>query len=282
MLLQVKDVTRAFGGVKALDGVSLSVEKGEVHGLIGPNGAGKTTLINVLSSIIAPTSGEVFFDDRPVHTLPAHELAARGMARTFQNIRLFPAMTCLENVIAGQHLVAPRPFFPRLFCLPSARREEKEYRRQAMACLARVGIEAKARFQAKALSYGERRRLEMARALASRPRLLLLDEPVAGMRRKEVQEVGGLIRSLAEEGMTILLIEHNMSFVMGLCSRITVLNFGCTLITGDPEQVSHHPEVIEAYLGVSEKFALNRRSDGSLWSHGSCARHFFYDQRGGN
>jgi ABC-type branched-subunit amino acid transport system ATPase component len=255
MLLQVKDVTRAFGGVKALDGVSLAVEKGEVHGLIGPNGAGKTTLINVLSSIIAPTSGEVFFDDQPVHTLPAHQLAARGMARTFQNIRLFPAMTCLENVIAGQHLVAPRPFFPRLFCLPSARREEKKYRRQAMACLARVGIEAKADFQAKALSYGERRRLEIARALASRPRLLLLDEPVAGMRRKGVQEVGHLIRSLAEEGMTILLIEHNMSFVMGLCSRITVLNFGRTLITGDPEQVSHHPEVIEAYLGVSEKYA---------------------------
>ncbi len=255
MLLQVKDVTRTFGGVKALDGVSLAVGKGEVHGLIGPNGAGKTTLINVLSSIIAPTSGEVWFDDQPVHTLPAHQLAARGMARTFQNIRLFPAMTCLENVIAGQHLVAPRPFFPRLFCLPSARREEEKYRRQAMACLARVGIEAKAHFQAKALSYGERRRLEIARALASRPRLLLLDEPVAGMRRKGVQEVGNLIRSLAEEGMTILLIEHNMSFVMGLCSRITVLNFGRTLITGNPEQVSHHPEVIEAYLGVSEKYA---------------------------
>jgi ABC-type branched-subunit amino acid transport system ATPase component len=255
MLLQVKDVTRTFGGVKALDRVSLAVKEGEVHGLIGPNGAGKTTLINVLSSIIAPSSGEVFFDDRPVHTLPAHQLAARGMARTFQNIRLFPAMTCLDNVIAGQHLVAARPFFPRFFCLPSAAREEKEYRRQAMACLARVGIEAKAHFQARALSYGERRRLEIARALASRPRLLLLDEPVAGMRRKEVQDVGSLIRSLSEEGMTILLIEHNMSFVMGLCSRITVLNFGHTLISGDPEQVSRHPEVIEAYLGVSEKHA---------------------------
>ncbi len=255
MLLQVKDVTRTFGGVRALDGVSLSVEKGAVHGLIGPNGAGKTTLINVLSSTIAPSSGEVLFDDRPVHTLPAYQLAARGMARTFQNIRLFPAMTCLENVIAGQHLVAPRPFFPRLFCLPSATREEKGYRLQAMACLARVGIEAKAHFPAKALSYGERRRLEIARALASRPRLLLLDEPVAGMRQKEVEDVGSLIRSLAKEDMTILLIEHNMAFVMGLCSRITVLNFGRTLITGDPDQVSRHPEVIEAYLGVSENHA---------------------------
>jgi ABC-type branched-subunit amino acid transport system ATPase component len=255
MLLQVNNVTRTFGGVTALEGVSLAVEKGSVHGLIGPNGAGKTTLINVLSGIIAPSSGEVLFDDRPVQALPAHQLAARGVARTFQNIRLFPAMTCLENVIAGQHLVASRPYFPRLFCLPSAGREEKELRRQAMDCLQRVGIEARAHFPAKGLSYGERRRLEIARALASRPRLLLLDEPVAGMRQKEVQQVGELIQSLAVEGMTILLIEHNMSFVMRLCSRITVLNFGRTLITGSPEQVARHPDVIEAYLGASEKHA---------------------------
>jgi len=251
MLLQVKDVTRTFGGVRALDGVSLDVEKGGVHGLIGPNGAGKTTLINVLSGITAPSSGTVMLDGIAVHGLPAHRLAAMGVARTFQNIRLFPAMTCLENVMAGQYLVASRPFFPRLFCLPSARRQEKEYREQAMQCLQRAGIEARAGFPAKALSYGERRRLEIARALASRPRLLLLDEPVAGMRQKGVQQVGSLIQSLAEEGMTILLIEHNMTFVMGLCSRITVLNFGRTLTTGNPEQVSHHPEVVEAYLGVN-------------------------------
>jgi ABC-type branched-subunit amino acid transport system ATPase component len=255
MFVHVKDVTRTFGGVKALDGVSLAVKRGEVHGLIGPNGAGKTTLINVLSGIIAPSSGEVILDNSPVQTLPAYKLAARGVARTFQNIRLFPAMTCLENVIAGQHLVAPRPFFPRLFCLPSAGRQEKEHRRQAMDCLARVGIESKAHFPARALSYGERRRLEIARALASRPRLLLLDEPVAGMRQQEVEQVGSLIQSLAAEGMTILLIEHNMSFVMGLCATITVLNFGRTLVTGNPNQVSRHPEVIEAYLGASENNA---------------------------
>ena len=255
MLLQAKDVTRTFGGVKALDGVSLSVEKGEVHGLIGPNGAGKTTLINVLSGIIAPTSGEVVLDDTPVHTLPAYKMAAMGVARTFQNIRLFPAMTCLENVIAGQYLVALRPFLPRFFCLPAAGRQETEHRRQAMDCLARVGLDSRADFPAKALSYGERRRLEIARALASRPRLLLLDEPVAGMRQKGVQQVGSLIRSLVAEGMTILLIEHNMSFVMGLCSTITVLNFGRTLVTGNPDQVGRHPEVIEAYLGASENHA---------------------------
>jgi ABC-type branched-subunit amino acid transport system ATPase component len=255
MLLEIKKVTRSFGGVNALDGVSLAVEKGGVHGLIGPNGAGKTTLINILSGIIAPSSGQVFFDGAPVHTLPAHRLAARGVARTFQNIRLFPTMTCLENVIAGQHLIAPRPFLPRLFCLPSARREESRYAQQAMECLHHVGIADRAHFPAKALSYGERRRLEIARALASRPRLLLLDEPVAGMRQKGVQQINSLVQSLAAEGMTILLIEHNMSFVMGLCSKITVLNFGRILITGSPEQVSHCPEVIEAYLGVNEHHA---------------------------
>lgn len=255
MLLQVKDVTRTFGGVKALDHVSLGVREGEVHGLIGPNGAGKTTLINVLSGIMPASSGEVLFAGLPVQSLPAHQLAARGIARTFQNIRLFPAMTCLENVIAGQYLVAARPFFPRLFCLPSATREEKKHRLQAMECLQRAGIEEKAEVLAKSLSYGDRRRLEIARALASRPRLLLLDEPVAGMRQMEVQQIGNLVRSLAAEGMTILLIEHNMAFVMGLCSRITVLSFGRTLTSGEPEQVSRHPEVIEAYLGVSKEHA---------------------------
>jgi len=255
MFLQVKDVTRTFGGVKALDGVSLTVAQGHVHGLIGPNGAGKTTLINVLSGIIGPSSGEVYYHNKQIHGMPAHKLAAMGIARTFQNIRLFPAMTCLENVMAGQHLVAPRPYFPRLFCLPSARRKERDYHQQAMECLARVGLDARADFPAKALSYGERRRLEIARALASRPKLLLLDEPVAGMRRQGVDQVGNLIISLAKEGMTILLIEHNMSFVMGLCSNITVLNFGRTLITGNPDEVSRHPEVIEAYLGANESHA---------------------------
>ncbi|HKK00640.1 MAG TPA: ABC transporter ATP-binding protein [Desulfuromonadales bacterium] len=250
MLLQVKNVTRTFGGVKALDGVSLSVAEGEVHGLIGPNGAGKTTLLNVLSGIIAPSAGEVYLDAAPVHALPVHKLAAKGIARTFQNIRLFPALSCLGNVMAGQHLVAPRPYLPRLFHLPSARRQEREHRLEAMACLARVGLEAKAHFSAKALSYGERRRLEIARALASRPRLLLLDEPVAGMRKQGVDRIGRLIESLAGEGMTILLIEHNMSFVMGLSANITVLNFGRTLLTGTPDQVRRHPDVIEAYLGT--------------------------------
>lgn len=250
MLLRVDDISRSFGGVRALDGISFEVRAGTVHGLIGPNGAGKTTLINVLSGITRPMGGRVIFEEEAIHTLPPHRVAALGIARTFQNIRLFPAMTCVENVIAGQHLVAKRALLPRLLGLPSARREERKYREAAMECLDRVGIRNRAGSHASSLSYGERRRLEIARALASNPRLLLLDEPVAGMRREGIQQIGGLIRSLAAEGVTILLIEHNMAFVMGLCSTITVINFGRTIVTGSPDDVARHPEVIEAYLGA--------------------------------
>lgn len=250
MLLEIDGITRTFGGVRALDEVSFAVEAGTIHGLIGPNGAGKTTLINVLSGITKPVSGRVLFQGTPVQSLAPHRIAALGVARTFQNIRLFPAMTCLENVIAGQYLTAKRPLLPRLFCLPSAAREEREYREKAMACLARAGIERREEHPAGGLSYGERRRLEIARALASNPRLLLLDEPVAGMRRQGLDQAADLLRALADEGMTVLLIEHNMAFVMGLCSRITVLNFGRVIATGTPTEVGEHPQVIEAYLGA--------------------------------
>ena len=251
MLLEVDGLTRTFGGIRALDEVSFSVKSGEIHGLIGPNGAGKTTLINVVSGIIPPTSGHVRYLGSPIHSLPPYRVAALGVGRTFQNICLFLNMTCLENVIAGQHLVARRPLLARLLCLPSAKHEEREHRQNAMATLTRVGLEHRAGILARNLSYGERRRLEIARALAANPRLLLLDEPVAGMRRRGLERVAGLVCSLAEEGTTILLIEHNMGFVMGLCSRITVLNFGRTIITGTPEEVGQHPEVTKAYLGVS-------------------------------
>jgi ABC-type branched-subunit amino acid transport system ATPase component len=250
MILEINEITRDFGGVRALDGVTLSVAGGEIHGLIGPNGAGKTTLINVLSGIIPPTSGKVHFLGKPIQSLSAHRVSALGMARTFQNIRLFPAMTCLENVIAGQHLTAQRALLPRLLCLPSARREEKAHREEALAILGRVGLGRRVDAQARSLSYGERRRLEIARALASHPRMLLLDEPVAGMRQRGLGQLSGLIRSLSREGITVFLIEHNMAFVMQLCSRITVLNFGRAITTGTPEEVARHPQVIEAYLGV--------------------------------
>jgi ABC-type branched-subunit amino acid transport system ATPase component len=247
--LRVNNLSRSFGGLQALLEVSFEVTRGAVHGLIGPNGAGKTTLINILSGVIAPTSGEVFYRDQALHRIPAHRVAAMGVARTFQNIRLFPTMTCLENVLAGHHLTAARPLLPRLLRLPSADREDRQLAVQAQGILARVGLDAKASYLARNLSYGERRRLEIARALAFSPKLILLDEPVAGMRRAEAAEVADLVRSLANEGMTVLLIEHNMSFVMNLCTRITVLNFGRVITTGSPEDVRGHRDVIEAYLG---------------------------------
>ncbi len=249
MLLEISGLTRDFGGVRALHEVSFSVAAGAIHGLIGPNGAGKTTLINIVSGLTRPTSGQIVFRGKPIQALPAHRVAALGVARTCQNIRVFPTMTCLQNVIAGQHLVAKRPLIPRLLNLPAARNQERAHRDQAMACLNRVGISERADFLGGNLSYGERRRLEIARALASSPQLLLLDEPVAGMHRTGLQQVRELILSLAAEGMTILLIEHNMSFVMELCSSITVLNFGRVITTGPPADVTCHPQVIEAYLG---------------------------------
>jgi ABC-type branched-subunit amino acid transport system ATPase component len=250
VLLQIDDITRSFGGVAALAGVSFSVREGAIHGLIGPNGAGKTTLINVLSGITRPDSGRIILDDREIQSLPTHRIAGLGVGRTFQNIRLFPNMTCLENVIAGQHLSAKRSLLPRLLWLPSSLREEKQHREAAMHCLSRVGIEHRAEVTASSLSYGERRRLEIARALALNPRLLLLDEPVAGMHQQGLESIGALLRALAKEGMTVLLIEHNMSFVMRLCSNITVINFGRTLTTGTPAEVAAHPEVVDAYLGT--------------------------------
>ena len=250
MFLELEEISRSFGGVNALSRVSFCVEAGTIHGLIGPNGSGKTTLINVASGLTGPDSGRLLLDGAPIHRFPPYRIAALGVARTFQNIRLFSNLTCLENVIAGQHLRVGRALVPRLLRLPSARLEERQGMQDAMGCLSRVGIENRALVPAGSLSYGERRRLEIARALALRPRLLLLDEPIAGMRQREIEEMESLFRSLVQAGVTILLIEHNMPFIMRLCSRITVLHFGQTLTTGTPEEVAVHPEVIEAYLGV--------------------------------
>ncbi len=248
--LTIENVSRNFGGVRALDGVSFVVEPGTIHGLIGPNGAGKTTLINVLSGLIPPSGGRMSYKNHDLNRLAVHQMAAIGIARTFQNIRLFPHMTCLENVEAGQHLTSRRSLLPRLLQMPSARREDRQLYDRAMKTLERVGLADKAGYQSRNLSYGERRRLEIARALALNPTLLFLDEPVAGMRQGEASVVADLVRNLSREGVTILLIEHNMSFVMNLCSRITVLDFGRVLTTGSPTEVRACREVVEAYLGT--------------------------------
>jgi ABC-type branched-subunit amino acid transport system ATPase component len=253
--LVVERVSRNFGGVHALEDVSFVVEPGTIHGLIGPNGAGKTTLVNILSGLLPPSAGRMAYRGYDLHRLAVHQMATIGIARTFQNIRLFPHLSCLENVQAGQHLTSRRSLLPRLFHLPSARREDRLLYERAVETLARVGLAEKALYQSRNLSYGERRRLEIARALSLNPSLLLLDEPVAGMRQGEAVVVAELLRSLSGEGMTILLIEHNMSFVMSLCSRITVLDFGRVLTTGTPAEVRSCHEVIEAYLGAGGSHA---------------------------
>ena len=245
-------VGRTFGGVRAVDGVSFAVRDGAIHGLIGPNGAGKTTALNLISGLMRPTSGTITFGDTRVDRLAAYRIAAMGIRRTYQNIRLFPAMSALENLIVGMHTVTRAPLWQRLIYAPGSRREEATTRERAGALLERVGLGRRMGELARNLSYGEQRRLEIARALASDPRLLLLDEPTAGMNPREVDEVAELIRSIAAEGRTVLLVEHNMALVMSVCERITVLDFGRVIAEGTPAEVSSDEAVITAYLGSEE------------------------------
>jgi ABC-type branched-subunit amino acid transport system ATPase component len=249
--LQLVSVSRHFGGVRALDGVTFTVEPGHIHGLIGPNGAGKTTLINLLSGLVPPTSGTIAYGDRRIDGLPPHRIAALGITRTYQNIRVFPAMTALENVLVGQHVVTRAPFWQRLLYHPAERREAAAARAEAERLLAQVGLAHRRDVAAGALAYGEQRRLEIARALGARPSLLLLDEPAAGMNSVEIEQLAGIIRSLTAAGRTILLVEHNMSLVMSICDRLTVLNFGRLLAEGSPDAIARDPAVIAAYLGTA-------------------------------
>jgi ABC-type branched-subunit amino acid transport system ATPase component len=247
--LAMAGLSRAFGGVRAVDDATFTVADGEVHGLIGPNGAGKTTLLNLVSGLLQPTSGKIELDGRRLDRLPPHRIAGLGVARTYQNIRLFAGLSAADNVVVGQHLRRRAPFWRRLFLLPSARREERAARESAEAGLARVGMRERARTPAFSLSYGEQRRVEIARALASQPKLVLLDEPTAGMNPNEAAAVARLVREVAREGRAVLLIEHNVRLVMELCDRITVLNFGKVIARGTPEEIGKDPAVIAAYLG---------------------------------
>jgi ABC-type branched-subunit amino acid transport system ATPase component len=248
-VLRLEDVRRSFGGVRAVDGATFDVAKGEVHGLIGPNGAGKTTLLNLVSGFLAPTAGRIVLGGRDAGGLPPHEVAALGVSRTFQNIRLFPELSARDNVVVGQHLRRRGSFAARLLLLPGARAEERAAREEAERLLARVGLEDRARAHARHLSYGEQRRVEIARALASAPRLLLLDEPTAGMNPVEVEAVARLIRQVAAAGTSVLLVEHNVRLVMEVCDRLTVLHFGKVIADGAPAAVARDAAVIAAYLG---------------------------------
>ncbi|MQT12634.1 ABC transporter ATP-binding protein [Segnochrobactrum spirostomi] len=248
-MLRLDTVSKRFGGLKVLEDVSLEVPEGEIFGLIGPNGAGKTTVFNLITGLIAPTSGAITLDGTSLVGLPPHKITRRGIARTFQNIRIFKEMSLIENVLVGVHRHIRYGAAGLLFSLPGYRAAERGARERAHELLGWVGLDAKASEIADNLSYGEQRRLEIARALATEPKLLLLDEPVAGMNPAEKTELMEAITAINRRGFTIFMIEHDMRFVMGLCRRIAVLNFGSIITCDRPEAVRADPRVIEAYLG---------------------------------
>lgn len=251
VIVQLKGVTKEYGGVHAVNGVDLELRAGQIVGLIGPNGAGKTTLVNIISGLVPATDGRVLVLGKRAGKSPVHEIAAAGLSRTFQHSKLFKRLTALENVIVGAHLVSRPTFLRRLLWLPSARRDEQQALAHAAACLDRVGLGEKADVEANALSYGDQRRLEIARALASDPTLLILDEPAAGMNHVEAGKLSVLIRSLADDGLTILFIEHNVGMILETCDHVEVLNFGQLIASGTPQEIAADDRVIEAYLGAS-------------------------------
>ncbi|MEV6196212.1 ABC transporter ATP-binding protein [Streptomyces sp. NPDC051920] len=250
-LLEARGITMRFGGLTAVDGVDLTVGHSEIVGLIGPNGAGKTTFFNCLTGLYVPTEGEVRLDGAPLPARPARVTRA-GVARTFQNIRLFADMTALENVIVGRHTRTSAGLLSAIGRGPRYRREERESRTRAMELLAFVGLAGQESVLARNLSYGAQRRLETARALASEPRLLLLDEPTAGMNPQETRETEELVHAIRDQGVAVLVIEHDMRFIMSLCDRVAVLVQGTKLTEGAPGDVQADERVVEAYLGAPD------------------------------
>lgn len=249
-MLTLDQATIRFGGLTAVDHVSFTVEKGQIFGLIGPNGAGKTTLFNLISGVYKPTSGSISFQGKEISGLEPFRIAQAGIARTYQNINLFSNLTVLENVMIGRHIKSKSGLTAAILRTSAQKKEEKAIRETCMDLLKFMGLEQKADLMAKNLSYGEQRRLEIARAMASEPQLLLLDEPAAGMNPSETTELMENIRKIRDTfHIAIMLIEHDMNLVMGICEGIAVLNYGRIIAKGSPEEIKSNPVVIEAYLG---------------------------------
>ena len=248
-MLKLEQVTIRFGGLVAVNDVSTEIKKGDIFGLLGPNGAGKTTMFNIISGVYAPTSGKVIFDGEEIQGRTQDKINQAGIARTYQNINLFNKMTVLENVMIGCHSRTSAGLFDAVFMTRKQRTEEAEVREKCRELLGFLGLQEKENLLAQNLPYGDQRRLEIARAMASNPKLLLLDEPAAGMNMNEKNELAEIIRNIRDKGITVLLVEHNMKLVMSVCNHICVLNFGKKLAEGTPEYIQNHEDVIAAYLG---------------------------------
>ena len=252
-LLSIRGVGKHFGGLHVLEDVSIEVPGGAIFALIGPNGAGKTTVFNLVTGLLKPSTGSIAFEGRDLAGIPPHQITRLGIARTFQNIRIFPDMTLLENVMVGRHHLLDYGGLALLFATPAFREAERRSRERALELLSWVKLDHKADATADNLSYGEQRKLEFARALATEPKLLLLDEPVAGMNPSEKAVLMEEIRNIRDRGYGVFLIEHDMRFVMNLCDRVAVLNFGRIIAEGPPDEIRTHPDVIEAYLGRGDE-----------------------------
>ena len=251
-LLQVEGVKKRFGGVQAVNGVGFRVEQGMIKAVIGPNGAGKTTLFNLVSGFFAPDEGEIRFDGERIEGRRPFQVAHKGISRTFQNIKLFAGMTALENVMVGRHLRSRAGFVAGMLRLPWTRREEAAVREKARELMAFLGVEALCDLEATSLAYGQQRAVELARALASDPRMVLLDEPAAGLNMRETAELSKLILRIRDRGITVLLVEHDMSLVMGISDEVAVLSYGEKIADAVPRAVQQDPQVVKVYLGEEE------------------------------